>query len=150
MKTVTPSQLVNTLEDIVVEREKRAKSVGQSFEGVTPEQLIEELTLHIGDDWSVKKDSPVRFTKEDINAVANSRFYRKSGIKILLIWAIILLAILTAMSWFPAVHLYIYYGLLLATVLGFVWYYGKRQRASRKELWEGIEGDGIESDREAD
>lgn len=148
MKYVTPSQLIETLENIAVEREKRAKSLKTKFDGVSPNELLAELNMHLGDDWAIKKDSPVRFTKEDINAVGNSRFYRKTGIKILLIWAIILMAILTAMSWFPNVHLYVYYGLLLATVLGFVWYYGKRQRESRKELWEGIEGDGIEPDKD--
>ena len=144
VKILTPNQIINTVEEIVTEREKRAKAVGDSFNGVSSEELLSELNMHLGEEWAIKKDSPMRLTKEDMNAVANSRFYRKSGIKILLIFALLFMIVLTLMSWFPSIHPYIYYGVLLAELLTFIWYYGKKQKRSRDELWGQIEGDGIE------
>ena len=145
--TITASHLSTLIEDITVEAQKRAKQTGIPFMGVPQDSLQSELNRKIGtNDWSVKKENPIKFTKADINAVASGRFYRKSGLKILMLWAVVVLFLLQVMTWMPNLTIGVYYGACIAVTVGFVAVYGKKQSIARRELWRGIEGDGVESE----
>ena len=150
MKTaITRDYLENAIGDILEEKEKQADSAKLPFDGVRQADLVQELNQRIGTaDWVIKKEQPFKFTKRDIDAIANSRFYRKSGMKILMLWAIAILVLLQAIVWFPFLPIYIYYAMLCVATVGFVGLYNKKQRESRRELWKGIRGDGIGGEQE--
>ncbi len=147
MKTVTEQQVTAVLQRIISEKEKQAKMLGESFLGVTDREVLSEMNKQLGTDWMLRKEQPVKFTKDDINAVANSRFYRKSGVKILLLWAIVVLIVLQAVVWFPMISIQTYYAMCGAVTVGFLVLYSKKQREVRRELWKGIEGDGVETEK---
>lgn len=144
MKYVNPQQLDGMIESIIVDEEKQAKSANVTFTGVSHNKLSSELQRRFGGDWILKKEHPIKFTKQDINAVANARFYKKTGIRILMLWLIVVLALLQSIQWIPIGAIYIYYAICAIVTIGFVYIYGKKQRESRRELWKGIEGDGLE------
>jgi len=143
-KVITEQQLNTVIEAIVKEQESRAKSLGQTFNGVTESDIFTELGKRIGTGWVVRKESPIKFSKEDINYVANGRFYKKTGQKILMLAGILALALVNMMRWLPMLPDAVYYGLFLVSAVALIYAYGKKQRQARKELWDGIEGDGQE------
>jgi len=146
MKTVSYQQFQDVSEDILADLETKAKAEKKEFDGVSREDYIAELNKRLGTDWVLKEDEPFKFSKDDINAIANSRFYKKVGLKILLLWAVVILVLLQLVSWFPAIPIYVYWiGCALAT-MGFIYWYNKRQKEFRQEMWKGIRGDGIESE----
>lgn len=146
MKGVSSPQLEAVIENIMADKEKQAKVLGQPFIGVTSVEVLSELNKRMGSDWILRKEQPMKFTKEDINAVANSRFYRKTGLKLLMLLAIVILGLSSMSTWAPnLIPPYAYYGLYAGAAMLVFWQYAKKQRQVRKELWKSIEGDGIES-----
>jgi len=148
MKTITPQQLEGILEVIISDKEKMAKSLKEHFVGVAQDDVLAEIRKRLGNEWVLKKEQPIKFTKEDINAVANSRFYRKTGIKLLMLLAISILGLAMLTTTLRLLSPYLYYGLTAVVALVFFYVYGKKQRKSRNELWQGIEGDGAEATKE--
>lgn len=125
MKVVTAQELESDINDILE---------GES-EGITPDCLIERLSIRYGDAWLAKKQESFKFTNEDINAVANSRYYKKSGLKLLMGWGIIILALFQLMQWFPVIPYQYYYAAMCISIVVFMYMYAKGQRKNRKELW---------------
>lgn len=135
MKTVTQQNIEALVETIIKDRD--------NGNGVARDVVVSEIDKRLGTDWVIKKVQPVKFTKDDINAVANSRFYRKTGVKYLMLLAIVVLGLATltrTFQWLPQVA---YYALNALVAVVFVYFYSTKQRVVRKELWHGIEGDGI-------
>lgn len=85
----------------------------------------------------------VKFDKHDINAVANGRFFRKSGQKLLMLMAIIILGLAMVVNYTP-VPTYLYYGAIAVVGIVFFYMYAKKQAIARKELWDQINGNGRE------
>ena len=97
-----------------------------------------------------RPDDDVRFDKSDIAAVANSRFFRKSGLKMLVIFAAIMLAIVSITNYISAVPVFVGYGALAVCSLVFVYLYGKKQTEIRVKLWERIESDRLRKQKESE
>ncbi len=134
MKTITEGQLESVIENIMSDKEKQAEVTGIPFIGVSQDEVISEILKRIGSDWVVNKDEPFRLSREDAATIANSRFYRKSGIKLIMGLAIYVLtiAILTMTAKF--INPYIYYILCGVGAVGFVYLYSKKQKDYRAEL----------------
>ena len=145
-KFVSLQQFDSHVDNITADKMEQAKLLGQPFNGVSSDELFEEIKERVGGDWVLKKEEPFKFTKDDINAVANSRFYRKVGLKILMLWAIVILVLIQAVYWLPSVPIYVYYALCLLATVGFLAWYTKKQRESRQSFWKEIEGNGAESE----
>jgi Ca2+/Na+ antiporter len=85
-----------------------------------------------------KFDRP-KFEKDDINAVANSRFFRKSGQRYLMLLAIVIMGLAIVTNTLQLIPYPVYYGAIVVSAIVFVYFYAKRQREVRKELWKSIE-----------
>jgi hypothetical protein len=127
---------VQQLEDII-------ESLPHDDKAVQGDDIVNTLRQKLGDGWSLTKTPPVKFTRDDINAVANSRFYRKSGLKLLMIATIVALGVYILMGVFPNVPIGIWYSAWGLGIVYFMFVYARKQRQARKELWKGIKGDGI-------
>jgi len=147
MKYITPQQYERVCDSILEDAKKRAKELKQEFHGISSTELIDAVNHKIGEEWVMRKEESVKFTPDDINAVANSRFYKKTGLKILMLWVIIVLVISQLAAWFPTAPVAIYYAAYSIVTVISVYLYAKKQRDARRELWKGIEGDSIETAR---
>lgn len=141
MRIITLAQLDDYTREVIAKYEQQVNKRGEKFVGVPQDELYNGLVDIIGDEWMLKKESALKFTKADVNAVANSRFYRTKGLKILLLWAVVVLVLLQAVAWFPVIPIYVYYASCCVATVGFVGLYSKKQRESRLELWRGIQGE---------
>lgn len=97
-----------------------------------------------------RQDDDIRFDKNDISAVANSRFFRRAGLKMLMIFAVIMLAIVSITNYVSIVPVFAGYGALSVCSLIFVYLYGKKQTEIRVKLWENIERSRIEKQKESE
>jgi len=146
MKIITAQQLENTVEQILHDREEVAKIRKELFEGVSQADMQIELKRRLGDNWVLKKEQPLKLTKDDLNTIANSRFYKRTGIKLLMGWAITVLALLTVTVTYHWLPLYVMYILSAVASFVFVFLYSKKQREARREFWRGIGGGGVEKE----
>ena len=141
MKFITVGYYNSLVDGILKEKEKQAKSSGHPFDGLTEIELTHEINKHMVGEWKIKSEQPVKFTKADINSVASGRFYRTTGVKMLMGLLIIILAVAVAMGYIPnmtALHYNIYYTFCGAIGLGFIYIYSRKQARVRKELWRQI------------
>lgn len=138
MKIITEQHFSNLVDGVIREKEKLAEKQHEVFTGVSQDDLIDEVAVKVGGKFMVKRENPVRFSKDDINAVANNRFYRKTGLKILMGAIIILLALSMLVNYLQVIHPYVYYGLCGVTAIVFVYIYSSKQAKARKELWREI------------
>jgi putative flippase GtrA len=91
----------------------------------------------------------ITFDRNDIAAVANSRFFKKTGLKILMIWAVVMLgtvSITNLTGWLP---IWLSYFILSASAIVFVYIYSKKQTEVRVRLWERLEQDRIAKQKQA-
>ncbi len=109
---------------------------------MTDKKGIDVLVTHSEGKHKEKQSATLDWS--DIDAVANSRFFKKSGQRYLMLLAIVImgLAILTIgiplLSIPPLITPPIYYILVAIAAVIFVYVYGKRQRQAKKELREVI------------
>jgi hypothetical protein len=136
MKVVTKDQFEGIFESIFDDREEQAKLLGQSFNGLLLNDVLTELSTKLGIECVIQKNPPRGLTKEDIKSVADGRFYRKTGIKILLWTVIILLMLSMCTTTFRLIPLVVYYGLCGVLAFGFTFIYGKKQAKARREFRE--------------
>lgn len=140
MKTITISQFESALSHILHDKEEQAKVTRTMFIGVTAKDALAELERRMGNDWVLKKDSPVKLNKDDIAALANSRFYKKTGQKLMLAWALVI-AILSMMTMTVRVlPLSLYYGIAIVITGIFLVIFTKKQRVVRKDLQQAVYG----------
>lgn len=109
-----------------------------------PTRLVELMDANVR--WrrkmienKVKQDDDIKFDKNDIAAVANARFFRRSGIKLLLIWAFATLVITMLHNYSGIIPVYITYILLAGSAIIFVYIYSKKQTEVRVKLWENMD-----------
>jgi hypothetical protein len=86
-----------------------------------------------------KPDDSITFDKHDIAAVANARYFKRGGIKLLLIWAAVTLVIVMITNYTGIIPVSIAYILLFIEAIVFVYLYSKKQTEMRVKLWENIE-----------
>lgn len=135
MKTITEQTHRQAVDAILKERERLCAVRNETFRGMTSEEIQGELLNRFGGTYLVQRDRNIKFTKSDINAVANSRFYRKTGIKYLLGLGIILLIVAMLVNTFSVVPLIAGYSICAVVAIGFVYFYQRGQSKMRKELW---------------
>ena len=148
MKVLTVPQLENEIEHIIHDEEELASKRNELFNGVSQEKIASELKRKLGENWVLKKEPPIKFTKEDIAAVANNRYFRKSGKMLLLAWAVIVMAFAIISFTFNLLPIGYYYILSGLVTMGFLYGYSKKQKRMREELIRTIYGnDKIEASK---
>jgi len=138
MKIITERQYGEIVLNIIKERKKKAEKTSQSFNGVDGDDLNEEVTRHLGDEWMVTNEQPVKFTRGDINAVAGARYFRKGGITLvmgLLIIQLLLAIVVRSFIIMTPLGYNLYYVLCGLIALGFILIYSRQQSKIRRELW---------------
>jgi hypothetical protein len=143
MKTLTPDDVALATERIITEQEKLSAQKGEPFSGVPANKLIAELGNRIGPEYSAI-NVHFKLTREDINALANSRFYKRTGQKILMGAGIIILVLLLLTNQLRIIPPVGYYIAVAVVALGFVTLYGKKQREYKRELAKGIPGGNLD------
>ena len=138
MKIITEQYYNNLVDAIIKEQEKQAEKLDQAFIGISQSELHNEIQKRIGEAWRLKRDKPVKFSKSDINSVANSRFYRKTGIKLLMILAIVILVNAIAVNNLHFFSVNVGYGIYAVAAILFVFIYSRQQGKVRKQLWREI------------
>jgi len=126
MRTVSGDQFSGVVEDIIEDKEKQAKISRQPFIGVTKGEILSEIDKRIDNSLLFVKENP-KFTKEDVDAVAKSRFYRKNGIRMLMLLIITILAVMI-LATFRIIPPYAYYGLCGLAAVIFLYVFTKGQR----------------------
>ncbi len=148
MKAITEQHLSTVVSDIVNDKKKEAKVVGSTFMGVPKSVMYSELDKRLGIEWVAVEDNVVRITKDDVNAMANGRFFRKTGMRLLMILAIVVLGLATLNTTVRVLPNIAYYILEIGSVLGFMFVFSKKQRESRKELRMYFEQHGVNLGKE--
>ncbi len=126
MKIASVDQFNSLVEDIIEDRGKQAKVSGQPFLGVTKGEMLSEIDKRVENGLVFVKEHP-KFTKEDVDAVAKSRFYRKTGIRMLMLLIIAILAVMI-LATFRVIAPYVYYGLCGLSAVVFLYIYARKQR----------------------
>lgn len=141
MRSITLLQLEWLMEEVLSSQERLAQKRKEVFRGVPFDVLLKEINDRMGgNEWMVK-NKPPSLTKEDFTAVSNTRFFKKTGVKLLMLLGMVFLGGAIIVQNFPIVHPYIYYTVVAIASVVFVYLYGKKQAMARRELWKGIEGD---------
>lgn len=141
MKLITAQHYHSVVESILKEKERQAESLGQSFIGLSADELQREVDNHLGGAWSIKKEESVKFNKADINAVASARFFRKTGVTLLMGLVIILVAfalVVKSISIMTPLYYNIYYTVCGILTVVFLYIYSRKQSKVRKALWRQI------------
>ena len=81
------------------------------------------------------KNSTEKFSKSDINAVANSRFYKLMGLKLLLGLAVAILVVAAIVNYVEGFPMWVAWVLYAIEALTFVYIYSKGQAKIRRQLW---------------
>ena len=148
MKVISTEQLSSLMESIILDKEQQAKVIpGQKFRGISSGDLFQQIREKLGTDWAVRKVN-IKLTKEDLNSVANSRFYRKTGLKLLMIVAIVMLGLATLTATFHFIPPVVYYVLCGLAAIAFVFVFSKKQSEARRELWKGFLGENDEPEKD--
>lgn len=143
MKTITAEQFAGVIEGIVHDREELAKLRKEPFVGVNQGDVLVEIKNRLGDKWILKKNPTFKLKKEDIPAMANARFYRKTGMKMLMMWAMVILAFAILTLTLRLIPLQVYYGCGILITAGFVCMYSRKQKRVREELKQELRDAGI-------
>ncbi len=140
MRKVTIQEFYDVVGQIIYDREELTKLKRQEFIGVTQDEVFLGIKKWLGEsNWMLVKASP-SFSKEDIDAVANNRFFRQTGAKLLMAWAIIILAFAIFTLTFRLIPLQVYYGLSIVVTIVFLYSYSKKQNKMRSELQKAVYG----------
>ncbi len=140
MKVISEQQLVTIIESIMRDKTQQAKRSGLPFNGISNSELFNEIGKRIEGDWSVERATSLKLTKDDLNAVAINRFYRKTGLSLLMMFAIVVLGLATLTTTFNIIPVFVYYGLLVVCVVVFVFVFAKKQREAKRDFWDGVGG----------
>ena len=140
MKTVTASQLEIAIGHILHDEEEISKLKRMPFIGVTCDKVLAELERRLGNDWVLKRDNPVKLDKDDIAALANSRFYKKVGQKLMMAWALIVVVLAMLTFTVHVIPLPLYYGLAIAVTGTFLVIFSRKQKIVREELRQQVYG----------
>ncbi len=143
MKVIAPYNIEHMLQNIISEKVRQANKAQKQFRGVPSSEVFSDLNRMIGDEWVLVK--PPSLQPEDMKAVANSRFNRKVGIKLLMLLTIIMLGLATVTRTFPILPAWAFYSLLGISAFVILSIYTKKQRDAQKEMW--MTGGDFDSDK---
>ena len=143
MKTVTKQHISALVDDILEAKKKEARAGGVSFVGIPRSVVYAELDRRLGADWVATENDVLRITKDDVNAMANARFFRKVGMRLVMGFIIIVLGLYALNVRVQFVPDMVYYSLEAAAVVAFMFVFAKKQRESRKELRNEFEAHGV-------
>jgi uncharacterized protein YacL len=87
----------------------------------------------------VRPYDDVVLDRKDIEAVASSRFFRRDGIKILLVWAFVTLIIAIFFNFTSVVPIFLSYILFALDAIFFVYWYAKKSTEIRVLLKSNME-----------
>jgi uncharacterized membrane protein YuzA (DUF378 family) len=135
MKIIADKFFSVLVEDIISEKREYCDTNHLQFKGISSKELNDEIEKRLGKEWAID-DSTRHLLKSDVNAIANARFFRQTGQRMLMIMAIVVLGLAVVARFIPMTALYanIYYTIVGLVALGFIWIYSKKQAKVRKEL----------------
>lgn len=131
---VTLPTFESTIRGILAEKEREAKAKKLDFIGIDKSELLQSVTKKFGDDWELSKPPVLHISEADSNSIASGRFFRKTGLKILMIWTILILGIAQSINWLPLIPYQVYYVLFFILTTGLVLIYSRKQNVERKAL----------------
>ena len=135
MKVITEQSYQSIVDTIIREEERLAEKASIPFSGISHIKLEGKVRERIGDDWTIRRDPKVKFSKSDINAVANSRFYKLMGLKLLLGLAVAILVVAAIVNYVEGFPMWVAWVLYAIEALTFVYIYSKGQAKIRRQLW---------------
>jgi hypothetical protein len=143
---MTPQQLEGITESIIAEKERAAERKREDFVGIPKKDFLMELSQRIDDECSFVKVH-LKLNSQDINAVANRRFFDEIGQKLLMGTAVIILALILLLKILPGMPLSVYYVLIatIAVILGgFIVIYRRKQLKFKREFAKTVPGGKLE------
>lgn len=140
MKQVSVSQLETIASHILHDKEELAKLKHSQFVGVTSDEVLTELDKRLGNSWMLKKDNPVKLNDDDIAALANSRFYKKTGQKLMMAWALIVAILAVFTMTVKVLPLPLYYAMAIVVTGVFLVIFSRKQKVVRNELRQAVYG----------
>jgi hypothetical protein len=85
----------------------------------------------------------VKLSKRDINAIANSRYFSKVGMKLVIGMIAIMVVMYMLVTWVSAIPSYVFYIVMGLAVLALIMIYDRGQRALFKKYWKRLEDAGF-------
>jgi len=140
MKQVTPQQVSYLLEDILADEKDKAKKLDRVLHPIASNEVSQELTRRIGEEWALTPAKSLQLTKKDIYAIAKSRFLQREGINILLVMFVILLGIATLAETIKILPVFYAYILSLVIIVVSLYIFAKKQGKACKELMNETQG----------
>ena len=141
MKTITEQHLQDLVGSIIKEKKKVAEKLGKPFNGITQDELWDAVRVRVGEEWMVKNEESVKFSRSDINAVASARYFRKGGVTMIMGLVIVLLllaVVVKSVVVMTPLYYNLYYALCGLMAIGFLYIYSRQQAKVRKELWQKL------------
>ena len=84
----------------------------------------------------------VKLSKKDINAIANSRYFAKSGMKLLIGMIAVIVIMYMLVTWIPAIPDFSLYIVMSIAVLVLFFIYDRGQRKLFRKYWDRLEKEG--------
>ena len=126
-KIIALSQVKEEVEQIYADMLKRN-------DHVTLQDITTGLSIRHGLATFVKKENPVKLNKEDINILANHRYFKKTGSRLLLVAAFIVLALATLSNTYSILPIPLAYGGIIVAGVGTAYFYMKGQKVVRDQF----------------
>jgi hypothetical protein len=134
MKTIAEQFFGYLVGDIIKEKQDIAEKEHKQFNGVNGSDLVVEIEKHLGKGWVVAP--PQKLSVEDVNAIANARFFKQTGQKLLMGMTIVILGLAVVARYLTLTPLgiNIFYTIFGMVALSFIWVYTRKQAKNRKEF----------------
>jgi hypothetical protein len=136
-KDVSVSELCDTIIDVIAEKEEIAKLKGEPFSGIHKIEFIKKFAEKLEDDIYIQRDPTVQFTDNDVNAAASARFFKGTGMNLVLGWLFLVTLTVIAPIYIPVPQflLWVLNGIYAVV---FMWIYTRELRKLRKKIWAGL------------
>jgi len=85
----------------------------------------------------------IKLGKSDINAIANSRYFKKTGMKLVVGMIAIMVVMYALVTWVSVIPPYIFYIVMGVSVFGLIILYDRGQRKLFKKYWKRLQDEGI-------
>ena len=85
----------------------------------------------------------VKLGKRDISAIANSRYFSKTGMKLVIGMIAIMVLMYMLVTWVRGIPPFIFYIVMAVAVLALMYVYDRGQRKLFRKYWKRLEQEGI-------
>ena len=140
MRVVTPHQVTTIVEDIIAQKRRASKVVGTPFSGVMVSELSRELNEHLGDSVVTDSQKP-QWDKQDLITMVNGRYFRKTGMTMLMAAVILMIAVSYFTTTVPIIPTIAGYLANAVVAVGFLALYQVKLKKYQKEFWDLVQGD---------